>query len=84
MNHIALYLERFKDLYKDFNDAKTVLQRSIFEATGIEFPIEQLSEKNGVVKIECDPIERSVMFERKEKLEEILKKNLKLNRVQVR
>lgn len=84
MNHIALYLERFRELHKDFTDAKTLLQRTIKQSTGIEFPLEQLTEKNGVVRIECDPIERSVMLENKEKLETLLKINLKLNRVQVR
>ena len=84
MNHIALYLERFKELHKDFTDAKTLLQRTVKQATGIEFPLEQLVEKNGVVRIECDPIERSIMLERREQLEEALKTNLKLNRVQVR
>ncbi len=84
MNHIALYLERFKDLHKDFNNAKFLLQKTIADATGITFPIEKLSEKNGVIKIDCDPIERSVMLERRERLEEALKQSLKLNRVQVR
>jgi hypothetical protein len=84
MNHIALYLERFKELHKDFNNAKFLLQRTIKDSTGIEFPIEQLTEKNGVVRIDCDPIERSVMLERREQLEAALKTNLKLNRVQVR
>jgi hypothetical protein len=84
MNHIALYLERFKELHKDFNSAKFLLQKTIADATGITFPIEKLTEKNGVVRIDCDPIERSIMYERRERLEEGLKNSLKLNRVQVR
>lgn len=84
MNHIALYLEKFKEQFKDAGSAKVFLQNTIKEATGITFPIEKIKEMNGVVRIDCDPIERSVMLERKEKLEEALKKHLGLNKVQVR
>lgn len=83
MNHIALYLERFKEQFKNVDSAKIFLQATIKEAVGIEFPIDKIKEMNGVVRIECDPIERSVMLERKERLEEALKKSLGLNRVKV-
>jgi adenylate kinase family enzyme len=53
-------------------------------AAGKSYLARKLTEKNGVVRIDCDPIERSVMLERREQLEAALKTNLKLNRVQVR
>ncbi len=83
MNHIALYLEKFKEQFKDAGNAKLLLQSAIKEAIGITFPIEKIKELNGVVKIDCDPIERSIMLERRERLEESLKKMLGLNRVKV-
>jgi hypothetical protein len=83
MDHISLYLESFKEKFKSANDAKFLLQIAIREATGIEFPLENISERNGVIKINCDPIEKSVMLERKEKLEKVLKQSLNLSKIKI-
>jgi hypothetical protein len=83
MNHIAIYLERFKNLHTDFNKSKEMLAHTIEKATGLVIPISKLTEKNGIVRIECDPIERSVMLEHKESLQEKLKELLNLERVKI-
>jgi len=79
MNHISLFLDKYRDIEKSIHGEKDLICKTIYEVTGILVAEDKIDIKSDQARIKVTPGQRSVMLERKEELLKALSSKLKQN-----
>lgn len=80
MNSISVFFSKFLKLQQDSSEVKLKILEVFKEFSGVEIEKERINFKDGVVSLNCSPLERTQIYLSKEKILE----NFNLNGIKVR